>query len=308
MRYRGASARFNPTICGNEPVGFGSAFGISGGSVALAVASGNRVLISRRNPSSVSTLAAIFAIGANSAVLASAGWLAVSNAARSSSPLISGAYFSRKRARPMASCASAYPTTRADHVALLHRVQRFEVAPAIGVIQFDLFGRLAPAPRRPVDVGAQPDRLAAGDIGDDIEREVMAADVALRARFQQQPLLTQFARKIGDAGGAKSRDGAIRLAVGEVDHGEARRDLGARRSLQPVIDLILQEFAGLIEQIDRHQPIGEPADHFVAAPPDRRQFAVFVEQPERIDRRKVVALRSEKELRKQRRRLVLALP
>ena len=71
----------------------------------------------------------------------------------------------------------------------------------------------------------------------------MAADVALRARFQQQPLLAQFAGKIGDPGGAQRRDGAIRLAVGQVDHGEARRDLRARRALQPVIDLVLQEFA-----------------------------------------------------------------
>ena len=81
------------------------------------------------------------------------------------------------------------------------------------------------------------------------------------------PLLAQFAGKIGDAGGAQGRDGAIRLAVGEVRHGEARRHLGARRSLQAVIDLVLQEFAGLIEQIGREQPISEPADHFVAAPP-----------------------------------------
>src|SRR5258705_219972 len=68
---------------------------------------------------------------------------------------------------------------RADHVALLHRVQGFEVAPAIGVIQFDLFGCLAPAPRRPVNVGAQPDRFAAGDVGDDLEREAVASDGAL---------------------------------------------------------------------------------------------------------------------------------
>src|SRR5258708_39559015 len=102
MRYLAASTRFNPTIAGKEPVGNGSALGVSGGSGALAVASGNRVLISRRKPSSVSTLAAILAIAANSALLAAAGLLAVSKAARAGSPLINGAYFSRKRARPMA--------------------------------------------------------------------------------------------------------------------------------------------------------------------------------------------------------------
>src|SRR6202035_5157082 len=91
--YFAAPTRFNPTIPGNEPVGNGSAFGVPGGSVARAVASGNRVLISRRKPSRVSTLAAIFAIWANSALLEAAGMLAVSNAARSASPPLNGAYF-----------------------------------------------------------------------------------------------------------------------------------------------------------------------------------------------------------------------
>src|SRR5882672_2499060 len=109
--YLAASTRRHPTIAGNEPVGVRSAFGVSGGSGARAIASGNRVFISRRKPSSVSTLAAIFAIWANSALLVVAGLLAVSKAARSVSPLINGAYFSRKRARPMESSASAYPTT-----------------------------------------------------------------------------------------------------------------------------------------------------------------------------------------------------
>ena len=101
----------------------------------------------------------------------------------------------------------------------------------------------------------------------------MASDVALRARLQQQPLLAQFAGEVGDAGGAQRRDGAVRLAVGQVDHGQARGDLRARRALQPLVDLVLQEFGGLIEQVDRDQPVGQPADHLVAAPPDRRQFA-----------------------------------
>src|SRR5712691_2204400 len=110
-RYLTASARVNPIIRGKAPVETGSLFTVSGDTGALAVASGNRVFISRRNPSSVSTLAAILAIRANSALLAATGLLAVSKAARSASPLINGAYFSRKRARPMASSASEYPTT-----------------------------------------------------------------------------------------------------------------------------------------------------------------------------------------------------
>jgi hypothetical protein len=52
----------------------------SGGSIARAVASGKRIFISRMKPSSVSTLAAILAIRANSVLLEDAGLLAMSNA------------------------------------------------------------------------------------------------------------------------------------------------------------------------------------------------------------------------------------
>ena len=135
----------------------------------------------------------------------------------------------------------------------------------------------------------------------------MTSDVALRARLEQQALLAQFAGKIGDAGRAKRGDGALRLAVGEIDHRQARSDLRTRGAFEPLVDLVLQELGGLIEQIDGHQPIGETADHLVAAPADRRQVAIFVEHSKRVDRRKVVALRTEKELRKQRRRRILAL-
>ncbi len=181
------------------------------------------------------------------------GLLAVSKAARSASPLIKGAYFSRNRARPMRILRQRVADHGADHIALFQRIQRFEVAPAIAVIQFDLLRRLAPPPRRPVDVGAQPDRLAACDIRDDVEREVMAADVALRARLQQQPLLAQFARQIGDARGAKRGDGAVRLAAGQVDHRQPRRHLGARRALEPAIDLVLQAVRWP-DRADRRQP------------------------------------------------------
>ena len=128
------------------------------------------------------------------------------------------------------------------------------------------------------------------------------ADVALRARFQQQPLLPQFAREIGDARRAQRRDGAVRLAVGQVDHGQARRHLRPRRTLEPLVDLVLQQLGRLVEQVDRDQPLGQTPDHLVAAPADRRQLAVFVEHAERVDRLHVLALGAEIELREQRRR------
>src|SRR6185437_1911259 len=56
---------------------------------------------------------------------------------------------------------------------------------------------------------------------------------------------------------------AVRLAVGQVNHRQAGCDLRPRRALEAVIDLVLQELGGLIEQVDRDQPVGETADHLV---------------------------------------------
>ena len=36
-----------------------------------------------------------------------------------------------------------------------------------------------------------------------------------------------------------------------------------------MIDLVLQQVGGLVEQVDRNQPIGQPPDHLVAAIADR---------------------------------------
>ena len=127
----------------------------------------------------------------------------------------------------------------------------------------------------------------------------MTADVAVGACLQQQPLLAQFAREIGNAGRAQRLDGAIRLAIGQIDHGEARRHLGPRRAFETAIDLVLQQLGGLIEQIDADQAIGQLADHLVAAPADRGQLAKAVEDAERVDRRQVIGLAAEEQLREQ---------
>ena len=82
----------------------------------------------------------------------------------------------------------------------------------------------------------------------------------------------------------------FRLVVHQVDHGEPRRDLGARCALQAVVDLVLQQLGGLVEQVDRYQPVGEPADHLVAAAANRSQIAKVVEQAQRFDRRQLIAL------------------
>ena len=63
----------------------------------------------------------------------------------------------------------------------------------------------------------------------------MAADVALRTRLQQQPLLPELAREVADTARAQRRDRHVGSAVGEIDHGKARGDLrvddGAREAL-----------------------------------------------------------------------------
>src|SRR3569623_1914784 len=156
------------------------------------------------------------------------------------------------------------------------------------------------------DPEANGSALISGEGGNDIEREVVAANVTLCPRFLQQPLLSQLARQIGNPGTAERRYRAVRLPIGEVHHCQSRRDLCTGRAFQPYINLVLQKLAGLIEQVDPDQPIGEPTDHLIATTTDRRQFTVFVENRQRFDRRKIVALLAEEKLRKQRRSRVLA--
>ena len=145
------------------------------------------------------------------------------------------------------------------------------------------------------------------DVGDDFQRQIVPAGLRQRARFQQQPLVAQFVGEPLGAGRAQRGERAVGLAVHQVDDGEARGDLRARRALQAVVDLVLQQFGRLIEQIDRHQPVGELADHLVAAPADRRQLAVIVEQAERLDRRQRVAFAAQEQALEAHRRLVLDL-
>ena len=114
--------------------------------------------------------------------------------------------------------------------------------------------------------------------------------------------------KVGGAARAQHLDRAIRLARHQIDDREPHRDLRARRALQAIVDLMLQQLGRLIEQVDRHQPVGELADHLVAAPADRRQIAEIVEQAERVDRRHRVALAAEKQRLECDRGLVLDAP
>src|SRR5690242_4171122 len=57
-----------------------------------------------------------------------------------------------------------------------------------------------------------------------------------------------------------------------------------------MVYLVLEQFGRLVQQIDRDQPVGKFAYHFVAAPSDRRQFTKIVEQTKRLDRRQPLTL------------------
>ena len=133
-------------------------------------------------------------------------------------------------------------------------------------------------------------------------------DLRQRARLEQQALIAQLVRQLRRCGSPASAERPVGLAVHQVDDGEPGRDLRARGALQPMVDLVLQQLGGLVEQIDRDQPVGEPADHLVAAPADRRQLAEIVEQAERVDRRQRIALAGEEQGVEGLGRLVLDAP
>src|SRR5262249_39460370 len=52
-------------------------------------------------------------------------------------------------------------------------VERLELTPAIAIEELDLLAGLRPALGRPIDVGAQPDRLGTRYIGDDLDRHIV---------------------------------------------------------------------------------------------------------------------------------------
>ena len=63
--------------------------------------------------------------------------------------------------------------------------ERRKFLPAIAEQQFELFRRPRPFLCRPEDVGSQPDRFAARNIGSDLIGDVMAADLGKRPSFKQ---------------------------------------------------------------------------------------------------------------------------
>ena len=71
---------------------------------------------------------------------------------------------------------------------------------------------------------------------------------------------------------------AIRLVGHQINHGEADRDLGTRRALEAMIDLVLPQLRGLIEQVHRGQSLRLSAHDFIAAPAHGGELAKIIEQ------------------------------
>src|SRR3546814_20082675 len=56
----------------------------------------------------------------------------------------------------------------------------------------------------------------------------------------------------------------IRVAVEQIDHRQPGAGLGAGIATQAIGDLMLDQFRRTVQQIDRHQPVGQLADDLVA--------------------------------------------
>ena len=69
-----------------------------------------------------------------------------------------------------------------------------------------------------------------------------------------------------------------------------------RDAVEALVDLMIQKLFGRRQQVDRHQPFGQAADHLVAVAADRRQLDEIVEQGERLDGRHGVRLAAEEQV------------
>jgi hypothetical protein len=86
------------------------------------------------------------------------------------------------------------------------------------------------------------------------------------------------------------------------------RDRGARGARQALLDLVTQDFAGLIQQIELDQPVGQQPGDFVAAPADRQEFLEVVEQCQRFDARQLLDAATAEQLGEALRGLVMHAP
>ena len=172
--------------------------------------------------------------------------------------------FSRKRSSPGV-LAERIAELGAQNVGMLDFVERLPILPALAVQQFDLLGGFAPPPGRPSDVGTQSDRLHGLDIADHFQRQ-SCRPVSDNARASSNPLAAHLVGQIGGTGGAQRRQRAIGFAVHQIDHRQPRRHLRPRGALQPVVDLVLQQIRGLIEQVD---PTSRSASRRIISSPRR---------------------------------------
>jgi len=139
-------------------------------------------------------------------------------------------------------------------------------------------------------VGAEAIDLRPRLLQEDVDGQFRARQVRQGARLEQHAGPLDGGRKLRQAGCVQRREGERRLAVEEPDGGETRRHGGPRRSRQALVDLVLEEFARLIEQVELDETVGEPAHDLVAAPADGRELLEIEVKGERVDAREGLAL------------------
>ena len=165
--------------------------------------------------------------------------------------------------------------------------ERLEIPPAVAVQQLDLLGGFAAsacAAQRMSErsrIASRPSILAMTS-----SARSWRPDVGQRARLEQQPLVAQLVVDIRPCG-SRAASPAPGRACGSSDRSPASRVATCARAApcRRWSTWCCKQLGGLIEQVDRDQPVGQPADHLVAAPADRGQVAEIVEQAERVDRR-----------------------
>ena len=148
--------------------------------------------MSRRNASSESTLVTFLATFWKSWPLLPTGTLTTSKARRvRGARHLRGVTLAEAR-EPERLVAERITDRRAQDIETFGLIERREIAPAVAIEDFDLLCGGPPAPRRPQDIRTQPDRLVGMDIGDEFQRQVMAAGLRQRAGLQQQALIAQL--------------------------------------------------------------------------------------------------------------------
>jgi hypothetical protein len=79
------------------------------------------------------------------------------------------------------------------------------------------------------------------------QSQIVSSKSRQRAGFEQKTLVAQIVGQICDARRLQGGKRPVRLAVHQVDDRQTRRDLCPRSTLEPIVDLVLEQFSRLVE-------------------------------------------------------------